>query len=87
MADFDIVVGIHSIGCALLNKKRKHRKIVFTEEGQKELLKRTDINNEFLNNISTELVSPHKLQEYGKQYFLKKKLEFQRIPSQCFLGI
>lgn len=85
MDEFDIVVGIHSIGAAFKNPSRVHKKIVCTEEGKEELLKRTTIKKSDLENIEIELVSSHKLQEEGKRYFKELELEFQRIPSQIFL--
>ena len=85
MSDFDIVVGIHSIGAALSNPKRTHTKIVCTEDGKEELLKRTEINKLDLEKVEIELVSSHKLQEEGKRYYKELELEFQRIPSQVFL--
>jgi len=85
MEEFDLVVGIHSIGCALLNPKRSHRKIYMTEEGKKELLKRTDVTNHFLSDMNVVMLDSHELQEKGKEYFKDLEVEFQRIPSQVFL--
>lgn len=85
MEDIDLIVGIHSIGAALLNPNRVHRKLYLTEEGKKELLKRTDVTNKILDSIKSEMLSSHALQEKGKEYFKEKDLEFQRIPSQIFL--
>lgn len=85
MNEVDLIVGIHSIGAALLNKNRTPKKIYFTEEGKKELLKRTDVTNETLSSISCEMLSSHGLQEKGKELYKELDLEFQRIPSQIFL--
>lgn len=85
MSDFDLVVGIHSVGCALLNPKRSHKKLYMTDEGKKELLKRTDITNNQLNDLPVVMLESHALQEKGKEYFKDLGVDFQRIPSQVFL--
>jgi 23S rRNA (guanosine2251-2'-O)-methyltransferase len=85
MNDFDLIVGIHSIAAALKNSTRSHIKLVCTEDGKEELIKRSSLKKSDLDNIEMELVSTHKLQEEGKRYYKELELEFQRIPSQIFL--
>ena len=85
MNEFELIVGIHSIAAAFKNPSRTHAKLVCTEEGREDLLKKSDITKHDLEKINVELVSSHKLQELGKQYYKDLDLEFQRIPSQVFL--
>lgn len=85
MSEFDLIVGIHSIGAALKNPKRNHIKLVCSEDGRVELLKKNNLNTKQLNNLEVELVSPHQVQEMGKKYYKELGLDFQRIPSQVFL--
>lgn len=85
MSDFDVIVGIHSIGAALKNPARNHTKLVCSEDGRDELLKRTNVTKADLESIDIELVSSHKVQELGKKYYKELDLEFHRIPSQILL--
>lgn len=85
MKDFDLIIGIHSIGCTLANDTRSHKRLVYTETGLEELLKRTNIKKSDLDGIEQEMLSSHNLQELGKRYFKELDLEFSRIPSQIFL--
>jgi tRNA G18 (ribose-2'-O)-methylase SpoU len=43
MSDFDLIIGVHSIAAALNNPKRAIKHIFFSEEGKKDLLKRSNI--------------------------------------------
>lgn len=81
----DIIVGIHSIGEALLNKNRVHDTLFLTDESKNELIKLTAVTNSDLENINIEMVSPHRIQEEGKKFYRQKEFDFHRIPSQMFL--
>lgn len=81
---FDLIIGIHSIGEALKNIGRTHRKIVATKESLKELEKYLK-GNKLFEKLETEIVDSHKLQELAKVKFKELNFDFQRIPSNIFL--
>lgn len=85
MNEFDLIIGIHSIAAAILNNKRQVIKLVLSDEGEQELLKRSSLSRSNLASINIERVSGHKVQELAKQYFKEKNLEYTRVPSQIFL--
>jgi 23S rRNA (guanosine2251-2'-O)-methyltransferase len=85
MSDFDLIVGIHSIADALQNNKRNNVKLFFTDDGKSDFLKKTSVSKSEFENFNYQLVSPHKLQELGKELYKDKDLDFQRVPSQIFM--
>lgn len=82
---FDLIVGVHSIAAAIKNSKRSSLELTLTDDGEADLLDRTTLNKADLDKVAIRRVSSHKLQELGKELYKKLALEFQRIPSQCFL--
>lgn len=85
MNEFDLIVGTHSIAEAIKNPKRFDKYLVLTEEGLDELKKKTGLTKLDLQKVKTEMVASHKLQEEAKVHYRKLDLEYQRVPSQCFL--
>ncbi|MCT4642300.1 MAG: hypothetical protein N4A33_08390 [Bacteriovoracaceae bacterium] len=85
MKDFDLIVGIHSIVHALLNNNRSNFTLYCTEDAKSELLKKTKITKEILDNTSIKILSSHGVQEEGKKLFKRLDVEFNRIPSGMFL--
>ena len=75
-----MVIGIHSIVCAIQNKNRNLYKLFCTEEALADLKKETEVPSEIINLCST-----HKVQEEAKIYFKKLDLEYHRVPSGVFL--
>ncbi len=80
MDEFDLVVGLHSIKCALQNKSRNFYKLVGTEESLADL--KQEIKS---SQVEVQMVSSHKAQEEAKVYFKKRGLEYHRVPGNCFL--
>ena len=80
MENFDLVVGIHSIICALKNKNRKCYKLVGTEDAIDEIKKSIKFEN-----LNVEMYASHKVQEEAKEYYRDLDLEYQRVPSGVFL--
>ncbi len=80
MENFDLVIGIHSIICALKNPNRVAYSLVVTEDALTEIKKSVN-----LEGIKVELYASHKVQEEAKKYFRQKDLEYHRVPSGAFL--
>jgi 23S rRNA (guanosine2251-2'-O)-methyltransferase len=80
MDDFELIIGIHSIVCALNNPNRVNSKLYATEDGLSEVKKQ--VKN---LDIDIQLCSSHKLQELAKNYFKDLELEYQRVPTGVFL--
>lgn len=80
MEDFNLVVGIHSIICALKNSDRTVYKLVGTEDALAEIKKSVK-----LDDIKIEMYASHKVQEEAKKYYKDLSLEYQRVPSGVFL--
>ena len=81
----DIIVGIHSIGEALLNSSRIHDTLYLTDESKKELFQKTSVKPSDLEKMNVQMLSKHQIQEEGKLYYKQKNVEFTRIPGQMFL--
>ena len=64
MENFDLVIGIHSIICALKNPSRVAYSLVVTEDALTEIKKSVN-----LEGIKVELYASHKVQEEAKKYF------------------
>lgn len=84
MNEFDLIIGIHSIAAAILNPNRMVIKIVLSDDGEAELLKRSSVTKKTLRELNVHKVSGHKVQELAKDYFKELKLEYTRVPSQVF---
>jgi 23S rRNA (guanosine2251-2'-O)-methyltransferase len=84
-ADFDLIIGIHSISAAIKNPSRNIKELVLTDEGEQELLKRGSLSRSELSNLPVQKVANHKLQELSKKYYKQLNLDYQRVPSQVFL--
>ena len=82
MDDFNLVIGIHSIICALKNADRKHDRLVTTEDSLSEIKKSVNLDG---LSIEIEVCAPHKVQEVAKGYFRDLDLEYHRVPSGVFL--
>lgn len=80
MDDFNLVIGIHSIICALKNKDRKIERLVGTEEAIAEVKKQVS-----LADIPVDMYATHKVQEEAKLYFRDLDLDYHRVPSSVFL--
>lgn len=80
MGNFDLIIGIHSILCALKNKSREIYRLVGTEEIIDEIKKTAD-----LSEIQVDMYASHKVQEEAKKYFRDLELEYHRVPSGVFL--
>lgn len=80
----DLIVGIHSIGEALKNRKREVYTLVGTDEGFKELYKRGGIDPKSLSHVEKKTLKNHDFQEYAKKEFKNRDLNYQRIPSGIF---
>lgn len=85
MDSFDLIVGVHSISKALKNSDREIFQVFYTEEGRKDLLKRSNLKEEDLKKHKCEQLDSHKLQEKAKDYYKSLKLDFQRVPSGVFI--
>ena len=82
----DIIVGIHSIACAIKNADRSNIEIFATEDGLDELKKRGDLTKAEYEKISNiRLLAPHKLQEVAQQYHEEMGHNYRRIPSGIFM--
>ena len=80
MGEFDLIIGLHSIKCALQNKSRNFYKLVGTEESL------ADLKQEIkASQVEVQMVSSHKAQEEAKAYFKKRGLDYHRVPGNCFL--
>lgn len=79
----EIIIGLHGIKAALENPRRHLLRWIATEEGVMDFNKRTGKNVKSFP-FKIELVASHKLQEEAQKEFLKRQLEFQRVPSQMF---
>lgn len=80
MENFDLIIGIHSIACALKNPNRSFYRLVGTEDAIDELKKLVDVAK-----VDVDIYSSHKVQEEAKKYFKDLNLEYQRVPSGVFL--
>lgn len=80
MEHFNLVVGIHSIICALKNENRNCFKLVGTEDAIDEIKKSVKFDN-----LKVEMFASHKVQEEAKVYYRDLNLEYQRVPSGVFL--
>tara|TARA_B100001971_G_scaffold214585_1_gene252858 strand:- start:68613 stop:69365 length:753 start_codon:yes stop_codon:yes gene_type:complete len=78
--DTELIIGIHSIKAALENSLRNCIELFLTEDAKTEL--KEQLKN---SNISTQVVSPHKLQEIAKSKFKEAEVEYQRVPSGALL--
>lgn len=85
MSEFELIVGIHSIFEALKNSKRSNVKIFCSDDGRDEFIKKTRIKKSIFDTFDVTLLSPHKVQEKGKEFYKTLDLEFNRIPSQIFI--
>ncbi len=85
MEEFDVIVGVHSIAAAIKNPNRVVHSIYLTEEGKKDLLKRTDVTQKEFSDLNKTFLEPHALQEKGKEYFKTLDADFTRIPSGVFI--
>jgi 23S rRNA (guanosine2251-2'-O)-methyltransferase len=82
--EFDLIFGLHSIAAALTNKGRHHIKLVATDEGLQELIRKHNVNPKNLN-VKVEMLASHALQESAKRICAEMDFEFYRVPSQIFL--
>ncbi len=80
MEDFNIVIGIHSIICALKNSGRQTIRLVGTEDALDEIKKSVDISQ-----LEVDMYVGHKVQEEAKKYFRDLDLDYHRVPSGVFL--
>ena len=78
--NMDLIIGIHSIVCAIANPNRTLYKLVGTEDALEEVAKKVS-----LEKVQVEMYSSHKLQEEAKKYFKQLGLEYHRVPSGVFL--
>jgi 23S rRNA (guanosine2251-2'-O)-methyltransferase len=85
MEEFDLIVGVHSIAAAIKNPDRVIHGIFLTEEGKKDLFKRSDITQKEFASLNKTFLEPHALQERGKEYFKTLDVDFTRIPSGVFI--
>jgi 23S rRNA (guanosine2251-2'-O)-methyltransferase len=85
MEDFDLIVGVHSIAAAIKNPNRVIHGIYLTEEGKKDLLKRSDLTQKEFSDLNKTFLEPHALQEKAKEYFKTLDVDFTRVPSGVFL--
>lgn len=74
----DIILGRHSIKCALENPRRSGLELYGTEEGIAAL-------GNAAKNASVKVLAPHGLQEKAKFLFKEKGFEFQRVTSGVML--
>lgn len=79
-AEFDLVVGVHSIVAALNNDNRRHYRLVAEEETLGEIKKLTNTED-----VKCEVYSAHKVQEEAKVLYKELGLEYYRVPANCFL--
>lgn len=77
---FDIIIGKHSIECALKNKFRTPIMLYATEEGLKELSR--DIDR---RQLKIQMCSTHLFQEIAKKKYQSLDYEFSRVPSGLML--
>ena len=77
---FDIIIGKHSIECALKNKQRSPIMLYVTEDGLKELSR--DIDR---RQLKIQMCSTHLFQETAKKKFQTLDYEFSRVPSGLML--
>lgn len=80
MDNFNLIVGIHSIACALKNNQRNIYQLVGTEESLGELKKSVSLPED-----KVKMYASHKVQEEAKKYYKDLGLEYQRVPSGVFL--
>lgn len=85
MNEKEIIVGIHSITCALKNPERKHFQLVASESGLSELRKKPEISRELISKINTKILTPGKLQSEAQKIYSQLGHTYSRIPSQIFL--
>jgi 23S rRNA (guanosine2251-2'-O)-methyltransferase len=81
----DMIVGIHSIAEVILNSSRDIFRIVSTEEGLKELVKRSAVTQKDLDKIEVKLIAPHALQEVAKKIYKNLDMNYSRVPSGIFI--
>lgn len=79
-ADFNLIVGIHSIIAAIGNPNRTALKLFTTDIALDEIKAKIT-----LDRVDVELISTHKVQELAKDYYRDLGLEYQRVPSGAFL--
>lgn len=80
----DLIIGSHSIAAALLNPRRVNVELVATDEGWQDLVKRTKLDTRNLR-LKPRLLAPHALQEYARELYYERELEFQRVPGGALL--
>lgn len=82
MNNFNLIIGIHSIVCALKNSNRSVYQLVGTEDALSEIKKSVDLPTD-----KVRMFSSHKVQEEAKKYYRDLKLDYQRVPSGVFLVV
>jgi 23S rRNA (guanosine2251-2'-O)-methyltransferase len=80
MDNFNLIVGIHSIICALQNPQRTVYQLVGTEDALDEIKKSVKLPAD-----KVKMFASHKVQEEAKKYYKDLGLEYQRVPSGVFL--
>ena len=75
-----MIIGIHSIVCAMKNPDRNLYRLVCTEDALTDIKKEIDVPKSIIQMCST-----HKVQEEAKSYFKKLNLDYHRVPSGVFL--
>lgn len=82
----DLIVGVHSIACAIKNSERSNFEVFATEDGMDELKKRGQLSKDDLARIENiKLLAPHKLQEMAEQFHNELGHNYKRVPSGIFM--
>ncbi len=78
----ELIIGVHSIAHALMNKNRNLIKLYANEEGKVELQKKYSL---LTKDFPSEILKNHHLQEKGKELFQKYDQTYSRLPSGLLL--
>lgn len=85
MNESDLIVGIHSIICALKNPKRTNFQLFGTKEGFSDLQSKGFSEKDSESKIQKIVLSGHDLQENAKDVYKERGFTYNRVPSGIFL--
>jgi 23S rRNA (guanosine2251-2'-O)-methyltransferase len=85
MLQDDLIVGVHSIICALKNSKRTNFKLFGSQEGFSELQKKGLKEKDVTGDLQKVLLSGHEVQQKAQAAYKERGFSFQRVPSGIYL--
>lgn len=84
----NVIIGLHSIAAALKNTKRKHIKLIVTDEAKKLLQSKHSLNvssSKYSELVKVQTVDAKKFQDEAIKVFNEYKYTYSRVPSGALL--